>query len=46
MNFWQKMQKPIICMAPMADVTDSSFRHIIAKAQMAHQMQTQRLIVP
>lgn len=41
MNFWQEMKnshdaeasrdKPIICLAPMADVTDVAFRHIIAK---------------
>jgi len=34
MNFWQEMKnkgEPIICLAPMADVTDSVFRHIVAK---------------
>lgn len=31
MNFWQEMKKPILCLAPMADVTDSAFRYIIAK---------------
>lgn len=36
MNFWQKIKKkksnePIICLAPMADVTDRAFRQIIAK---------------
>ncbi len=31
MNFWQKMKKPILCLAPMADVTDVAFRFIIAK---------------
>lgn len=31
MNFWQEMKKPILCLAPMADVTDVAFRHIIAK---------------
>ncbi len=34
MNFWQKMKdkgKPILCLAPMSDVTDVAFRHIIAK---------------
>jgi tRNA-dihydrouridine synthase len=40
-NFWTKMKKshdaealrdkPILCLAPMADVTDSAFRYIIAK---------------
>lgn len=36
MNFWQKLKKkkgkkPILVLAPMADVTDSAFRAIIAK---------------
>jgi nifR3 family TIM-barrel protein len=31
MNFWEKMKKPILCLAPMADVTDAAFRFIIAK---------------
>lgn len=35
MNFWQdiknKQQKPIMVLAPMADVTDPAFRRIIAK---------------
>jgi nifR3 family TIM-barrel protein len=31
MNFWEKMKKPIFCLAPMADVTDATFRYIIAK---------------
>jgi nifR3 family TIM-barrel protein len=30
-NFWQKLNKPIFCLAPMADVTDCVFREIIAK---------------
>ncbi len=30
-NFWQKLKKPIFCLAPMADVTDCAFRQIIAK---------------
>ena len=30
-NFWGKFNKPIICLAPMADVTDCAFRQIIAK---------------
>jgi len=33
-NFWQKMEnsgKPILCLAPMADVTDAAFRFIISK---------------
>jgi nifR3 family TIM-barrel protein len=31
MNFWEKMKKPILCLAPMADVTDAAFRQIIAE---------------
>jgi tRNA-dihydrouridine synthase len=31
MNFWQQLQKPIIAVAPMADVTDAPFRRMIAK---------------
>ena len=31
MNFWKKLTKPIIALAPMADVTDPAFRRIIAK---------------
>jgi nifR3 family TIM-barrel protein len=31
MNFWDTLIKPIIVMAPMADVTDAPFRQIIAK---------------
>jgi nifR3 family TIM-barrel protein len=30
-NFWNKLKKPIIVLAPMADVTDVAFRRIIAK---------------
>ncbi len=30
-NFWQKLKKPIFILAPMANVTDSAFRQIIAK---------------
>lgn len=30
-NFWQDLPKPIMVLAPMADVTDSAFRQIIAK---------------
>lgn len=28
---WGELKKPIICLAPMADVTDAAFRHIISK---------------
>jgi len=31
MNFWQRLPKPIIAVAPMADVTDAPFRRLIAK---------------
>ncbi len=35
MNLWQKIKKekdgPLMVLAPMADVTDAAFRHIIAK---------------
>jgi nifR3 family TIM-barrel protein len=31
MNFWNKLKKPILVLAPMADVTDEAFRRIIAK---------------
>ncbi len=30
-NFWAKLNKPIFCLAPMADVTDCAFRKMIAK---------------
>jgi tRNA-dihydrouridine synthase len=29
-NFWEKLQKPIFALAPMEDVTDTSFREIVA----------------
>lgn len=29
-DFWQKLKKPIFCLAPMEDVTDTVFRQIIA----------------
>jgi len=35
-NFWQKFKKPISILAPMADVTDSAFRQIIAKYSRPH----------
>ena len=31
MNFWQHLTKPIMALAPMADVTDPAFRRLIAK---------------
>ncbi len=30
-NFWKEFNKPVMCLAPMADVTDCAFRQIIAK---------------
>ncbi|MFM2357505.1 MAG: hypothetical protein RJA61_242 [Candidatus Parcubacteria bacterium] len=30
-GFWQKLKKPIVVLAPMADVTDPAFRRVIAK---------------
>jgi nifR3 family TIM-barrel protein len=31
LGFWQKLKKPIMVLAPMADVTDAAFRRVIAK---------------
>jgi nifR3 family TIM-barrel protein len=31
MNFWKNLKKPIMVLAPMADITDPAFRRIIAK---------------
>lgn len=31
MSFWNTLNKPIMALAPMADVTDAAFRQIIAK---------------
>ncbi len=30
-GFWKQLKKPIFVLAPMANVTDAAFRHIIAK---------------
>ncbi len=30
-SFWNKLKKPILVLAPMADVTDPAFRRVIAK---------------
>ncbi len=30
-NFWEKLEKPFYCLAPMSDVTDIAFRRILAK---------------
>lgn len=34
-NFWNKLEKPYFILAPMEDVTDVVFRHVIAKAAPA-----------
>src|SRR3989344_5323360 len=31
LGFWNKLDKPIFALAPMADVTDAAFRRIIAE---------------
>jgi nifR3 family TIM-barrel protein len=31
MSFWHSLKKPIVVLAPMADVTDAAFRRMIAK---------------
>lgn len=31
MSFWNELKKPIVVLAPMADVTDAAFRRMIAK---------------
>jgi len=38
MNFWLKLKRPIIILAPMADVTDAAFRRLIVKYS-AHKRQ-------
>ena len=30
-GFWGKLDKPVLALAPMADVTDAAFRRVIAK---------------
>ncbi|MDD5527566.1 MAG: tRNA-dihydrouridine synthase [Patescibacteria group bacterium] len=30
-NFWQKLKKPIFCLAPMAGITDAAFRYLCGK---------------
>ncbi|MFA6550306.1 MAG: tRNA-dihydrouridine synthase [Candidatus Gracilibacteria bacterium] len=32
MNFWEKLERPFFCLAPMEDVTDTCFRQIVIKA--------------
>ncbi len=31
LGFWARLKKPIMMLAPMADVTDAAFRQVIAK---------------
>ncbi len=31
LGFWEKLKRPILVLAPMADVTDAAFRRVIAK---------------
>lgn len=40
-NFWKKLPKPIMVLAPMADVTDVSFRYVIAKYGKPHVIWTE-----
>lgn len=35
-NFWKELSKPVMVLAPMADVTDASFRRVIAKYGKPH----------
>ncbi len=30
-NFWQDLERPILCLAPLANVTDAAFRQVIAE---------------
>jgi nifR3 family TIM-barrel protein len=41
LGFWEQLKKPIFVLAPMADVTDSAFRRIIAKYGKPHVMWTE-----
>lgn len=43
MNFWQAIPKPMMAVAPMADVTDAAFRRMIAKYS-AKRSQAQSLL--
>lgn len=36
MSFWDRLEKPVLCLAPMADVTDAAFRRLIAKYSKKH----------
>lgn len=37
-NFWKTLQKPIFALAPMEDVTDTSFREIVARLSNMSQL--------
>jgi tRNA-dihydrouridine synthase len=37
-NFWKTLRKPIFALAPMEDVTDTSFREIVARLSNASQL--------
>lgn len=36
-NFWQKLNKPFFCLAPMEDVTDVAFREMFARYSTKHE---------
>ena len=40
-GFWEKLQRPLFVLAPMADVTDAAFRRVIAKYGKPHIMWTE-----
>ncbi|MDP6756533.1 MAG: tRNA-dihydrouridine synthase family protein, partial [Patescibacteria group bacterium] len=40
-GFWDKLNKPFFCLAPMADVTDAAFRRLIAKYAKPNVMYTE-----
>ena len=41
LGFWGKLKKPIMALAPMADVTDAAFRRIIARCGKPNVMWTE-----
>lgn len=40
-DFWKQLKKPILCLAPMEDVTDAAFRRVIAKYGKPHVLFTE-----
>src|SRR3989338_1657932 len=40
-NFWQKLPRPFLALAPMEDVTDAAFRRLIARHGKPHVMFTE-----